>query len=67
MAHHEPGGFTTRDVLGIVHAIGPTLVGADLVEFNPLRDTGATTAMLAAKFYRELVGRLLADRRRSAR
>ncbi len=67
VAHHEPGGFTTRDVLGIVHAIGPTLVGADLVEFNPQRDTGATTAMLAAKFYRELVGRLLADRRRSAR
>jgi len=67
VSHHEPGGFTTREVLGILHAIGPALVGADLVEFNPRRDVGTTTAMLAAKFYREIVGRLLADRVRSAR
>jgi len=67
VSHHEPGGFTTREVLGILHAIGPALVGADLVEFNPRRDVGQTTAMLAAKFYREIVGRLLADRTRSAR
>jgi arginase len=67
VSHHEPGGFTTREVLGILHAIGPALVGADLVEFNPRRDVGTTTAMLAAKFYREIVGRLLADRARSAR
>lgn len=67
VSHHEPGGFTTREVLGILHAIGPALVGADIVEFNPKRDVGMTTAMLAAKFYREIVGRLLADRTRSAR
>ncbi len=67
VSHHEPGGFTTREVLGLLHAIGPAVVGADIVEFNPRRDVGATTAMLAAKFYREIVGRLLADRRRSAR
>jgi arginase len=67
VSHHEPGGFTTREVLGILHAIGPALIGADLVEFNPRRDTGAATAMLAAKFYREIVGRMLADRSRSAR
>ena len=67
VSHHEPGGFTTREVLGILHAIGPALVGADIVEFNPQRDVGGTTAMLAAKFYREILGRLLADRTRSAR
>lgn len=67
VSHHEPGGFTTREVLGILHTIGPALIGADIVEFNPRRDTGTTTAMLAAKFYREIVGRLLADRGRSAR
>lgn len=67
VSHHEPGGFTTREVLGILHAIGPALVGADIVEFNPQRDVGGTTAMLAAKFYREILGRLLADRARSAR
>ena len=67
VSHHEPGGFTTREVLGILHAIGPALVGADIVEFNPRRDSGTTTAMLAAKFYREIVGRLLADRSRSSR
>lgn len=59
VAHHEPGGLTTRDVLGLLHAVPAPIVGADIVEFNPRRDVSGITAMLGAKFYRELVGLML--------
>jgi agmatinase len=59
VSHHEPGGLTARDVLRIIHGLPTPIVGADIVELNPKRDTVGTTAMLAAKFYRELVGRML--------
>lgn len=59
VSHHEPGGLTARDVLRIIHQLPTPIVGADIVELNPKRDTVGATAMLAAKFYRELVGRML--------
>lgn len=59
ISHHEPGGLTTREVLRIIHAIHVPLVGADIVEYNPHRDLLGMTAMVAAKFYRELVALLL--------
>jgi agmatinase len=62
VSHHEPGGLSTRDVLGMVHALPEALVGADIVEFNPSRDPVGTTAMVAAKLYKELVGRMLAQK-----
>ena len=59
VSHHEPGGLSTRDVLKIIHALPPDLVGADIVEFNPSRDSVGITAMVAAKFYKEIVGHML--------
>lgn len=59
VSHYEPGGFSVRDVLHILHGIDAPLIGADLVEFNPTRDPGGLTAMVAAKFYKEIVGRML--------
>jgi len=59
VSHHEPGGLTTRDVLNIIHGLPDGLVGADIVEFNPLRDSVGTTAMVAAKLCKELIGRML--------
>lgn len=61
VSHHEPGGLTTRDVLQVIHALRGRLVGADLVEFNPARDSRGITAMLGAKLYREMVDALLAS------
>jgi arginase len=61
VSHHEPGGLTTRDVLHVLHALRGRLVGADLVEFNPARDSSGITAMLGAKLYREIVDALLAS------
>jgi len=59
ISHHEPGGFTTRDVLGIIQGLDAPLVGADIVEFNPNRDPSGITAMAAVKFLKEIVGQML--------
>jgi arginase len=59
ISHYEPGGFSTRQVLSIIQGFKATLVGADIVEFNPARDPSGVTAMVAAKFYKEIVARLL--------
>lgn len=59
VSHHEPGGMSTRDVIQIIHGLPKSLVGADIVELNPTRDPSGVTAMVAAKFYRELVGHML--------
>lgn len=59
VAHHEPGGFTTREVLGIIQGLPVPLVGADLVELNPTRDPVGITAALAAKLLKELVAQML--------
>jgi arginase len=60
VSHHEPGGFTVREVLGILRRLPGPVVGADIVELNPTRDSHGRTAMVAAKFLKELAGVLLA-------
>jgi agmatinase len=59
VSHHEPGGFTTREVLEILRALPVPLAGADLVELNPRRDPHGVTAALAAKLAKEIAGRML--------
>jgi len=59
VSHHEPGGFSTRDVLQILHRLPSPVVGADIVEFNPTRDPLGITAMAAAKLSKELLGLML--------
>jgi arginase len=61
VSHHEPGGFTTREVLGIIHSLPVPLIGADLVEFNPVRDSSGITAALAAKLVKEILAQMLDD------
>lgn len=63
VSHHEPGGFTTREVLGLIQSLPVPLVGADLVEFNPVRDPTGITAALAAKLVKELLAQMLTDAR----
>jgi arginase len=59
VSHHEPGGLTVRDVLHILGRVGAPIAGADIVEYNPVRDHADRTAMVAAKFYKELLALLL--------
>jgi arginase family enzyme len=61
VSHREPGGLSVRDVLTLVQDTGGTLVGADVVEYNPIQDLASMTATVAAKIVKEVVGRMLAD------
>ncbi|PIA50073.1 hypothetical protein AQUCO_01300658v1 [Aquilegia coerulea] len=59
VSHIEPGGLSFRDVLNIIHNLQADVVGADVVEFNPQRDTvDGMTAMVAAKLVRELTSKI---------
>jgi arginase family enzyme len=61
VSHPEPGGLSTRDVIGVVQRLRGRVVGGDLVELNPARDSGGATANVAAKLAKELLARLLSD------
>ena len=61
VSHREPGGLTVREVLGLIQSSGGSLVGADVVEFNPLRDATDLTARVAAKCVKEIAGRMMRD------
>lgn len=54
VSHHEPGGFSVRELLRLVQGVPAPVVGADIVELNPHRDLGDCTAMVAAKLLKEL-------------
>lgn len=54
VSHHEPGGLSVRDVLSVLHRVSGPIVGADVVEYNPARDINGMTAVVAAKFVKEL-------------
>ncbi|KAK9742807.1 hypothetical protein RND81_03G198600 [Saponaria officinalis] len=59
VSHIEPGGLSFRDVMNIVQNLQGDIVAADVVEFNPQRDTvDGMTAMVAAKLVRELTAKM---------
>lgn len=60
VSHHEPGGLTVREVLDVLDALPATIVGADIVEYNPGRDVVDMTAMVGAKLLKEVAGAMLA-------
>jgi arginase len=59
VSHWEPGGLSVREVITVVQGIGGTLVGADVVEYNPVRDPTGITAMVAAKLVKEIASRMI--------
>jgi arginase len=59
VSHIEPGGLSFRDVLNILQNLQGAVVAADVVEFNPQRDTvDGMTGMVAAKLVRELTAKI---------
>ena len=54
VAHPEPGGLSTRDVVGLLHRIRAPIAGGDVVELSPRRDIRDLTARVAAKLLKEL-------------
>lgn len=60
VSHPEPGGLSLRDILQTLDRMSGPIVGADIVELNPSRDSGGVTAILAAKLIREIASRTAA-------
>ncbi len=58
ISHWEPGGFSTRQALGVIQGLRAPIVGADIVEFNP-RVEARLTAMTAAKLFKEIAAKML--------
>ena len=63
VSHREPGGMSVREAIGHLHAIEAEIVGADLVEYNPVRDVDGMTANVAAKILKEILGKMLIEGR----
>lgn len=59
VAHREPGGLSTRQVIDLIHAIDQPIVAADLVEYNPSCDIAGLTAGVAAKLTKEIAGMIV--------
>jgi agmatinase len=60
VSHREPGGMSVREAIAHLHAIEGNIVGADVVEYNPVRDVGGVTATVAAKILKEILGKMIA-------
>jgi arginase len=60
VSHREPGGTSVREAIAHLHAIEGEIVGADLVEYNPVQDVAGATATVAAKILKEILGKMIA-------
>src|SRR6266576_3733796 len=58
VSHREPGGMSVREAIAHLQAIDGEIVGADVVEYNPVRDLGDMTAAVAAKIVKEILGKM---------
>lgn len=58
VSHHEPGGFTSRQVIDLLHSLDADIIGIDIVEYNPDRDINGMTGTLAAKLLKESIALL---------
>ena len=60
ISHREPGGMSVREAIAHLHAVGGEIVGADVVEYNPVRDVSGMTAIVTAKILKEILGKMIA-------
>jgi arginase len=59
ISHREPGGMSVREAIAHLHAVEGEIVGADVVEYNPVRDVSGMTATVAAKILKEILGKMI--------
>ncbi|MCX7972919.1 MAG: agmatinase [Candidatus Aminicenantes bacterium] len=67
VAHHEPGGLSTRQVFDLLHELEANIVGLDVVELNPSRDPSGITAAAAVKIIKEVAGHIIKHRQKKNR
>ena len=48
-----------RQILDVIHSLDVPIIGADIVEYDPIRDINEMTAMVATKLYKEVCGQML--------
>jgi arginase len=59
VSHREPGGLSTRQVIGLIQSVRAPIVAADVVEYNPRNDISNLTALVAAKLVKEIAGMMV--------
>lgn len=59
VAHREPGGLTTRELLSALQRLDVPWVGADVVEYDPTMDVSDLTAGVAAKVVKEILAAMI--------
>ena len=59
VSHREPGGLSTRQAIDLIQRIKGSVVGADIVEFNPRMDPLHVTATVCAKLLKEIAARIV--------
>lgn len=59
ISHREPGGMSVREAIAHLHAVRGEIVGADVVEYNPVQDVAGVTATVAAKILKEILGKMI--------
>jgi agmatinase len=59
VSHPEPGGLSTRELIGLIQNLDARLVGADIVELNPRRDATSLSATVCAKLLKEIAAKIL--------
>ncbi len=59
VSHREPGGMSVREAIAHLHAIEGEIVGADVVEYNPVQDLAGVTATAGAKVLKEILGKMI--------
>ncbi len=59
VSHQESGGLTPREVIALLHSLKTPLLGADVVEYNPVNDVVGMTAALASKMTKELLAMMI--------
>jgi arginase len=59
VSHREPGGLSTRQAIDLIQRLKGTVVGADIVEFNPRMDPLHVTGTVCAKLLKEIAAKML--------
>jgi agmatinase len=59
VSHPEGGGLTVRQALRIIQQMKAKVIGADIVELNPDKDSLGVTAASTAKILKEICGKIL--------
>ncbi len=58
VSHRQPGGLSTRQAIRVIQSFEGSLVGADIVEYNPDLDVPGMTDAVCAKLLKEVAARM---------